>query len=1108
MRNCFTSSKRSSGGLPAPLLKRIIIPFVWACLLAFSGALQAQTQAVSGRVTSSEDGAGLPGVNVTLKGSQTGTITDANGAYTLNVPEAGGTLVFSSIGYLPQTIESGNRRNIDVVLAIDTKELNEVVVTAFGIEREKKALGTSVTEISGKEITEAREVNVANSLAGKVAGVQVNRSAGGPGASSRVIIRGNASLTGNNQPLYVIDGIPMDNSNTNAAGRWGGNDFGDGISNINPDDIESMTVLKGPNAAALYGQRGANGVILITTKKGTARKGIGVSVNSNTTFGTPLVMPDFQNEYGLGNSGTFRHYRDPQTGQTYTREQAAANPIPGLVPQLTTLNDGVESPRSWGPRMDGTPAYTWYGELRPFSPQPDNMRDFYQTERTFTNTVSLTGGNENTTFYLSLSNLTNRGLLPTNTLDRNNINLRATHKFTKKFSIDAKANYINQNVVNRPGISDAQENTAYTFRYMPRNEVLDNLKQYEYTAQNIGQVTGAAAPPGGQEVIGFERHWTSGTFTTQPYWAVNKVRNEDTRERVIGYVRAQYDFTDWLTLSARSGTDFYTDRRIKYKPLGTRVQQRGELNEDNYRVKETNSDILLTATRKLSASFDLSVSAGANRMNRSLRRLGFNGTQFKTADLYTPGNLNVLNPNFEVSEQRINSVYGFGQLGFKDYLFLDWTARNDWSSTLPLNNSSFFYPSLSTSFVLTDAIPALQNSKVLSFAKLRASWAQAGNSGDPYQLVGTYNLTNFQQAGRSLASFTSRLPLADLKNELTTSVEAGTDIRLFGGRGGIDFTYYQASTKNQIIPIDVSPSTGYASRVINAGEILNRGVELLLSATPVKLNNGFQWDMSFNFTRNYSEVVELAPGVQRFFISNDRNVTLFADPGRPYGTMYANSARWLRDAQGNRLIDPDGLPVRELGLFPIGNVLPQWLGGFTNTFTYKNLSLSSLIDIRQGGIIFSMSNVYEAIHGTTKRTLAGREGDLVAEGVKATRNADGTWTSTGEANDIPVRAEAYWNRAAPGSTTAVGEEFVNDASFVAMRELNLSYRLPQTLLNKTPFTGISLSLVGRNLFYFSRHTDGFAPEAASFNVGNTGLGYESASLPFTRQIGFNINLGF
>ncbi|MBD0260448.1 MAG: TonB-dependent receptor, partial [Cytophagales bacterium] len=385
--------------------------------------------------------------------------------------------------------------------------------------------------------------------------------------------------------------------------------------------------------------------------------------------------------------------------------------------------------------------------------------------------------------------------------------------------------------------------------------------------------------------------------------------------------------------------------------------------------------------------------------------------------------------------------------------------------------------------------------------------AQAGNSGNPYQLIGTYSLDNNLQAGRSLASYTNRLPLTDLKNELKTSIEVGADIRLFNNRGGIDFTYYDASTRNQIIPIDISPSTGFATRVINAGEIRNHGFEVLLNATPIQFTNGFRWDVSFNYTRNYSEVVELAPGVQRFFISNDRNVALYADPGEPYGTMYANSARWLRDGNGNRMIDPDGLPIRELGLFPIGNVLPQWLGGLTNTFSYKNLSLSTLVDIRQGGLIFSMSNVIEAIHGTSKRTLPGREAGLIAEGVKATKNADGTWSSTGEANDIPVSAENYWNRAVPGSTTAVAEEFVNDASYVAMREINLSYRLPPALLSKTPFSNISLSLVGRNLFYFSRHTDGFAPEAASFNANNTGLGFESSSLPFTRQIGFNLNLG-
>ena len=589
-----------------------------------------------------------------------------------------------------------------------------------------------------------------------------------------------------------------------------------------------------------------------------------------------------------------------------------------------------------------------------------------------------------------------------------------------------------------------------------------------------------------------------------PYWAINNARNEDSRERVIGLVRATYNVNDWLSLSGRAGTDFYTEQRLEYRALGTRVTPQGNYLEQVYRVKENNFDILASANKTF-GEFEVAVNVGAQRQYRFFREVGYNGSQFNVPDLFVIGNTANNNPRFNLNETAINSVYAFGQFGYKNILFLDWTARNDWSSNLARDNMAFFYPSLSASFIWTDAFDI--DAEVLSFGKIRASWAQAGASGNPYQIFGTYSLRNISHGGQPLSTFTNTLPPLDLQNELTTSFEIGADLRLFNNRVGIDFTYYDASTTNQILSISVAPTSGFDNRRVNAGEIRNYGIELLLSATPVQLESGFSWDISFNYAQNDSEVIELVEGVDRFQLGTDRNIRLFAEPGQPYAQIYTDVGRQLRDDNGNVLVDGDGLPVIEQGLFPIGNALPDWFGGLTNNFRYKALSLSATLDIRQGGDVFSMSNVYEAIHGTTKRTLPGREGDLVVDGIVAEQNGEGEWVSTGAQNSTQVRAEDYWTRVVPGSRGAVGELFMNDGSFVALREVNLTYNLPASILGNSPFRNISVSLVGRNLGYLQRNTDGFSPEAAAFNVENNSLGMESAAFPMTRQFGFNLKLG-
>ncbi len=1043
----------------------------------------------------------LAGVSVLVKGTNRGTSTDGAGKYNI-VASPSETLVFSFVGYLKKEVVVGNQTEINIVLNEDTQTLGEVVVTALGIKRDKRALGYSIQEINGESLAQAKEANVATSLAGKIAGVQVTRAGNGAGGSSRVVIRGANSLVGNSQPLYVIDGIPMDNSNVNSPSRWGGIDYGDGISNINPEDIETMSVLKGPNAAALYGQRGSNGVILITTKSGKSRKGIGVKYGIDYSVGDALVLPDFQDEYAQGLDGTFTHFRG-NDGKIYTWAAAQAANIQGM-PKMSGGRDRFTR-ASWGPKMEGQQYEDQWGNILSLTPQPNTFQTFFNKEKQMANNISLEGGNDNVNYRLSFGNTKIDGYTPGNTLNRNNINLRTLAKITPKLDLDVKANYIGQRGNNRPTVSDAADNPAYLWISQPRSIPMSVLEQSSWTAADVSKQLGYGTTP----YVGLEKTYATNSSTANPYWTRDHTRNSDDRQRLIGLIKLSYQFNDWIRLTAKTGTDFYTDQRFRYREKGTYQSQNrnGDIIEEVTRVREDNSDVLLSLTPQLSKDFSLSLNLGANHQKFSARTTGNTGTEFIAPNLYSINNTLLNSYIFNLSESSINSVYGAGSVGFRDYLFVDFSARNDWSSTLSPANNSFFYPAVSGSLVVTDAFN-LQNT-ALSFLKVRASWAQAGSSGSPYQLTGNYSLDQNPHGGQPLGSFTSIIPDPNLKNELTTSVELGLEARFFKNRFAFTFAYYDASTKNQILNIPLPPSSTFSSRRINAGEIRNHGIELSVTGTPVRTESGFSWDATFNFSRNRNKVVELAEGVSTFLLGDDRNVQVIATPGKPFGTIIGNGFQWLRDDKGNRLIDPTtGLPLKTNAklLYEIGSALPNWIGGFNNTFRYKGFALSGLIDISQGGKIFSQSLREELVYGTIKKTLPGRDGTYVAEGVVAQKNADGTWTSTGQTNTKQVRAQDYWNVIAPDKDNVVSEEMLNDASYVMFRELTFNYQLPSKFISKTPFRNIRAGVYGRNLFYFQRKTDGYAPEASSFNVNNSSLGLESTSLPLLRYFGVSLNL--
>lgn len=1038
------------------------------CILFFSLSmicLSAQQRTISGTVTG--DGVPLSGVNVILQGGKTGTMTDFDGNYRIDVPGDGALLEFSYLGFETQVVEVGNRNQVDVAMIESSTQLSEVVVTALGIEREKKALGYAAQEIAGESLTEAREVSVANSLKGKVAGVFVSSGSGGPGGSTFVQIRGSSSLSGNNQPLYVVDGIPISNDNLNQTNIFAGRDFGDGVKDINPDDIESISVLKGPNAAALYGSRGANGVILITTKKSAGKKRLGVSFNSNTTIDMVNIMPTFQNNYGIGYDDTIGFGTAVYEGVEY--------PVQG---------GGVDS---WGGKFDGRQILI--GSMMDLGPVPykaqpkNNLRSFYRTGSTLTNTLAVNGGTEDINYRVSASVLKSEGIVPNMSFDRQTFVAVLGANVTDRLRVDAKANYIKSGANNRPivGVSSGR-NVAGSLNLVPRNIDL------EWLAMN-----------GGRNADGSYRNWRGGS-PTNPYWLINEVVSEDERDRFIGFISANYKFTDWLDIMARVGTDTYSENQRQQYGIGTPGGSyvNGRLDLDNFKVNEVNADVLITAKGDLSENFSGSLSLGANQFTRKYERFGATGRNMNIPDLYVIENADLVFPRQSITRKEIQSVFAMAQLGYKDHTFLDLTTRNDWSSTLAKGNYSFMYPSVSLSHVLSDALHI--NSNTLTFAKVRASYAQAGSDANPYQTKGGYTVQNNNFKGQRFASINSGVPATNLKNELTTSFEIGTDLRFFNNRLSLDFTYYDSRTKNQIMQIGLSQSTGFGGMYLNAGEVSNKGIEVFLSATPIKLKNSFQWVTDINFSKNKSNIESLVEGIDRYnFISIDI-ASIIAEPGLPYGSILGYE--YKRSPDGQLVVNADGTRyVRAEEQSILGNVQPDWLAGITNTFSYKGLSLSALLDVRMGGEVFSWSRFDQNAKGTGVWTN-NRE-NLTVEGV--IDNGDGTYTPSVQNN---VKGQDYWAARSWGNIT---EEFIMDATYVSLREINLGYTFNSKLLERTPFETARISLVGRNVAYLYRDAKfeemGVAPDTA-FAPNAAAQGYESFSMPTTRSLGVNLAVTF
>lgn len=1060
--------------------KRTMLLLLW---LACSSAVLAQQQVVTGSIKD-PNGAGLAGVTVLVKGTSAGTLTDAGGRYSIQAA-GNATLVFSFIGYVTQEIAIGNRPVVDVVLEENLQALGEVVVTALGVERNTKSLQSSVTKVPGVSLTQARETNFGASIQGRVAGVNVTKNGSGPAGSSRVIIRGNKSLNGSNQPLYVVDGIPMDNNQFGNAGVWGGIDQGDGLSSINPDDIESISVLKGANAAALYGSRGGYGVINITTKKGTSRKGIGVEFNSNYVLESVINLTDLQQVYGSGG-------------------MASSNPADPTAPEVGSKPTNQQQAwdwgnRSWGAKLDGTPVVQFDGVVRPYSYAGDNWKRFYNTGYTWTNSLALSGGNENQTFRFSYSDLQNKGIVPNTGFNRRNLSLNTNGKFGKKVTFNAKVLYDNEDTKNRPTLADSPGNAIQGVYKLPPNVNIDDLKGDPKKPGSIP--VGLTMPSGrapGTELLPANDNWGS-----NPWWSAYQWQANSIRDRFITSAQLKYDILPWLYIQGKVGMDFYVRKSRTLKPQGTGDQLGGSASEREDRVREINQEWML-GVNKTFGKINFIGFIGGNKMVNTNENVSANGSSFNVDWFTSVNNLSSQNFGYGYTKYGINSLFGSAEISYNGFLYVTATGRNDWFSVLNPANNSKFYPSIGTSFIFTDAFKNLPT--VLSFGKIRASWGQVATATvTPYSVNNSYGLNGQGHMGKPMAQYAFanngyNIPNANLVPALSTEIELGTELRFLENRLGIDFTYYDQKSTDDILQGTISNTTGFLSTYMNLGELSNKGVEILLTVTPVK--GPVTWDISLNMAKNKSKVVSLIPGMTSLDLEEPRTRTVRVQQivGKPYGMI----SGWVqaKDPNGNLIYNIDGIPQRSAGYVPIGNGVADVTGGMNNSVTYKGISLSFLLDFKFGGDIYSGTNVRLDEWGLSKASLKRLAGDIAVKGVYNSGTASNPIYTPIDRVLTEREAYNYWQNMPEN----VESNYIYDASFIKLRQISLEYNLPASLLSKTPIKTLGVSIVARNLAILYKNVPNVDPESSYTNSNSQGLDY--FGMPTSRTYGFNVRVTF
>ena len=1077
--------------------KRIHLFLLALAIGVIQGAAQVTT--VRGIVTTEEDGEPVIGASVIVKGTSLGTVTDVNGRFELSgLPPSATRLLISYISLMAKEVAIAPQ--VSVTLKSDTHLLDEVVVTALGISREKKALGYTAQEVKQDALVQGKDNNLLNSLSGKIAGVRITNTQGDVG-SSRIVIRGETSIAGENQPLFIVDGIPVDNSQLNA--RSSGRDFKNVIADLNPEDIKTLTVLKGPNAAALYGARAAHGAIVITTKGGDKRqKGIGITLHSSTQVSFVATLPEFQNLFGQGAGGRFSYVDGKGAG----------------------VNDGVDE--SWGPRLDiGLLIPQFDSPLdadgnrvaTPWVSHPNNVRDYFRMGISTNNGISVARGDDKYQFRVGYNYEKQVSIVPDAGTNKTNISLNTDYHLAKWIVVGATANYIVYTAPSLPGSatpsgSNVRSNSPMLqFLWFGRQVDTNSLKA-DYT-----------------------RNWNS-SYYDNPFWSASYNTQSQERHRLIGDLHAEFRLTDGLNVRFRTSTDWYNDRRkskVKWGSAGAGSPY-GSYAEDAYTVKENNTEVLATYIKQLNKNWGIDALLGFNVRNKQYENNYQAAPRLAVADLYTLTNSrDPLTSSNDFYRLRQYGLYGSIQLDYRRWAFLNITGRNDWSSTLPVDNNSYFYPSVTASVLLSEAFG--WRSKAVNYLKIRGGWSQVGADANPYQLATVFTSeTAFN--GNPLQSSSTIGMNSNLKPENTSSIEAGFEAAFWDNRLYLDFTYYKTDSRNQILKLATTAASGYTSQVRNAGHIRNRGYEIQLGAVPIQTSKGFRWNLDLNYGANSSKVVKLDDeGLITSYQLYSSGIQILASVGEAYGTLFGTS--YVRDANGNVVVDANGLPKISTTNKTLGKFTPDWTGGISNTFSYRSLSLSFLIDASVGGSIFSNTNKTGKYTGVLANTLSGRDAehgglwyytDAMGNNVRLSESpsysvsSDGLYyaqvngqstrvyqdgimvegvTESGSKNEEVVSAEKYYHR-----IYSIAEANVYDASYVKLREVALSYRLPRLWTQKLHLQEASVTLTGRNLWTIYKSVPNIDPESA-LTTGNA-QGVEAYSLPTTRSFGVNLSVKF
>ena len=1077
--------------------KRIHLFLLALAIGVIQGAAQVTT--VRGIVTTEEDGEPVIGASVIVKGTALGTVTDVNGRFELSgLPPSATRLLISYISLMAKEVAIAPQ--VSVTLKSDTHLLDEVVVTALGISREKKALGYTAQEVKQDALVQGKDNNLLNSLSGKIAGVRITNTQGDVG-SSRIVIRGETSIAGENQPLFIVDGIPVDNSQLNA--RSSGRDFKNAIADLNPEDIKTLTVLKGPNAAALYGARAAHGAIVITTKGGDKRqKGIGITLHSSTQVSFVATLPEFQNLFGQGAGGRFSYVDGKGAG----------------------VNDGVDE--SWGPRLDiGLLIPQFDSPLdadgnrvaTPWVSHPNNVRDYFRMGISTNSGISVARGDDKYQFRVGYNYEKQVSIVPDAGTNKTNISLNTDYHLAKWIVVGATANYIVYTAPSLPGSatpsgSNVRSNSPMLqFLWFGRQVDTNSLKA-DYT-----------------------RNWNS-SYYDNPFWSASYNTQSQERHRLIGDLHAEFRLTDGLNVRFRTSTDWYNDRRkskVKWGSAGAGSPY-GSYAEDAYTVKENNTEVLVTYIKQLNKNWGIDALLGFNVRNKQYENNYQAAPRLAVADLYTLTNSrDPLTSSNDFYRLRQYGLYGSIQLDYRRWAFLNITGRNDWSSTLPVDNNSYFYPSVTASVLLSEAFG--WRSKAVNYLKIRGGWSQVGADANPYQLATVFTSeTAFN--GNPLQSSSTIGMNPNLKPENTSSIEAGFEAAFWDNRLYLDFTYYKTDSRNQILKLATTAASGYTSQVRNAGHIRNRGYEIQLGAVPIQTSKGFRWNLDLNYGANSSKVVKLDDeGLITSYQLYSSGIQILASVGEAYGTLFGTS--YVRDANGNVVVDANGLPKISTTNKTLGKFTPDWTGGISNTFSYRSLSLSFLIDASVGGSIFSNTNKTGKYTGVLANTLSGRDAehdglwyytDAMGNNVRLSESpsysvsSDGLYyaqvngqstrvyqdgimvegvTESGSKNEEVVSAEKYYHR-----IYSIAEANVYDASYVKLREVALSYRLPRLWTQKLHLQEASVTLTGRNLWTIYKSVPNIDPESA-LTTGNA-QGVEAYSLPTTRSFGVNLSVKF